>query len=119
MIGLLSAIGRVVIVAAAVLTVIGCTIQGYLFGRVRESATYGNFTISGGGQITPLELFYSLLGGGIGIIVAGAVFGAIATLYDIRDSLRLIARHNLGNPLPGGAGDQPVATYERREPRIG
>ena len=91
MIKLLSDIGRAVIVVAAVMTVLGSTISGYLIARTQESFVYGNFTISHGGQITPRELLYSLLGGGIGLVVAGAVFGAIATLYDIRDSLHLLS----------------------------
>jgi hypothetical protein len=118
MIELLSAVGRVVIVVAAVLTVISCTIAGYLFARTQEFATYSNFTISGGGQITPLEIVYSLFGGGIGVVVSGAIFGAIATLYDIRDSLRSIAKRNRGDQSPGELPDQPMATRVRREPRI-
>ena len=126
MIRLLSAIGRVVIAVAAVLTVISCTMVGYLFARSQEFAIYGNFSISGSGQITPLEVFYSVLGGGIGFVVSGAVFGAIATLYEIRDSLRLITSHlrlitsqKTDNPLPSELAGQRVARRVRREPHVG
>jgi hypothetical protein len=107
---LLSAVGRVVIIVAAMLTVIGCIAASYFFARTQEFALYGSFSISGGGQITPLELIYSLHGGGIGVVVSGVIFGAIATLYDIRDSLRVIARRS------DGIIDQPVARI-RHEPR--
>ena len=118
MIEMLSAIGRVVIVVAAALMVIGSMMGGYMIAQAQESVSYGNFLISGGGQITPLEFLYLAIGGGIGLIVAGAVFGAIATLYDIRDSLRLLTRLNRGIPPSDGPGDQPVPTHLRREPRI-
>ena len=94
----------------AVLTVIATTIAGYLIARAGEFANYGAFMISGGGQLTPLELLYSLIGFVIGAVVAGAVFGAIATLYDIRDSLRIIVGMRLDA--------LPVAARDRREPRL-
>lgn len=115
MIEMLSAIGRGVIVVAATLTVIGSMVGGYTVARAQESVSYGHFLISGGGQITPLEFLYLVLGGGIGLVIAGAVFGAIATLYDIRDSLRLLTRLNGGNPPSDGSGARTV----RREPRVG
>ena len=55
MIDMLSAIGRVVLVVAAALTaltVVGSMMGGYMIARAQESASYGNFLISGGGQIT-------------------------------------------------------------------
>jgi hypothetical protein len=110
MIRLLSYIGRTVIVVAAILTVVGFSISGYLLARYQELLDYGNFTISGGGQITPREGFYSLLGAGIGFVVAGIVFGAIATLYDIRDNLRWIARQN---------SLSEVVPFVRTAPRLG
>jgi hypothetical protein len=75
MIASLSVIGRVVIVVAAKFTVIGFTVEGYLIGRTQEIIRYGNVTISGGGQITPLELVdsRSLLGSGVGIRISGVV----------------------------------------------
>jgi hypothetical protein len=117
MISLLSAIGRVVIVIAAVLVIIGCVIGGYLFARYQELAFYGDFTIGAGGLITPREFLYSLLGGGIGFVVSGTVFGAIATLYDIRDNVRLIAERRSG-PLHGDRVDPAATTRVRREPRV-
>jgi hypothetical protein len=92
MIGLLSATGRAIIVIAAVLTVIGFTAEGYLIARFQEALSYGNFSISRGGQIMPLELLYLAIGSGAGFIAAGTVFGTVATLYEIRDSLRLLTK---------------------------
>lgn len=118
MIGLLSAIGRVVIVVAAALTIISGIIAGYLSARTQEFASFGNFSISGNGQITPLEILYSLLGAAIGFVVAGAVFGAIATLYEIRDNLWLVASQSRSNLLLEELADQRVAPRIRREPHI-
>ena len=111
MIQMLSAIGRVVVVVAAAITVAATTLAGYFFARASELASYGTFTISEGGKITPLELAYALIGFAVGLIVAGAVFGAIATLYEIRDSLILLAN---------ARSDDPAASLrERREPHVG
>ncbi len=116
MIRLLSDIGRTTIVVAAALTIIGCIIAGYLLARSQELVAYGNFTISGGGQITPLEVFYSLLGGCVGLLLAGTVFGTIATFYDIRDNIRRIAHQY---PVSGEPVDDPLTARVRREPRMG
>jgi hypothetical protein len=59
MIGVLSAVGRAVVVIAAVLTVIGFTLSGYLYAQAREAVIYGNFTISGGGPRLSGTLFES------------------------------------------------------------
>jgi hypothetical protein len=115
---LLSGVGRAVIVVAAALTIIGFTVAGYNVGRPNEFIAYGSYRQSGG-AITLLELVFSVLGCGIGIIVAGAVFGAIATLYEIRDSLRLLAGPNRDNSRRDETAERRLATPIRREPRIG
>ena len=60
MIQMLSAVGRAVVVVAAVIIVGVTTIAGSWFARATEVASYDRFTVSEGGQITPLELVYSL-----------------------------------------------------------
>jgi hypothetical protein len=115
MIGLLSAIGRAIVVTAAVLTVIGFSIGGFLTARTQEAVLYGgSFAISGGGRTTPFELFCLVIGCGIGFLVAGTVFGAIATLYDIRDSLRQLIELSSNASVPPSA-----RVGGRREPRMG
>jgi TRAP-type C4-dicarboxylate transport system permease small subunit len=116
MIGLHSSIGRAVIVVAAAITIIGFTVAGYSVARANEFMTYGTFSLSGG-VLTRLEVLFSVLGCVVGFIVAGAVFGAIATLYEIRDSLRILTGRETTNRT--GDGDRPPAARMRREPHIG
>jgi hypothetical protein len=111
MIRAISDIGRALVIVSALLTVIGGVAVGYAIARSQEYAAFGSFEISGGGKLTPLELFYSLMGLGIGFVVAGAVFGAIATLYEIRDSLNSLAEEN--------SGAHTLVVRQRQEPRIG
>ena len=111
MIRMLSDMGRVLVVVGAFLTIASFTVGGYFFARAAEATMYGTFSISGGGQITPLEISYSLAGLGVGFVVAGAVFGAIATLYDIRDIMRQLALERSLN--------EEMTSHLRREPRFG
>lgn len=116
MIRLLSEIGRLAVIVAAVLTVLGGMIEGYVMARGYEMMTYGTFSISGGGQITPQEVLGILVGGMSGVVIAGTVLGAIATLYEIRDSL-----HQLNVQLRGSSAlpSRPLdRAHGRREPRI-
>jgi MFS family permease len=86
MIKLLSAIGRATIILAALLTIVGFAVSGY---GLATSGYYGDFApeaARGAGGT-----WGAVLGGVVGIIVAGAVFGPIATLYDIRDNIRRMA----------------------------
>jgi hypothetical protein len=110
MIRLLSAIGRCVTVVAAIGVIVGSAIFGYSWARALEVHDYGSFAISGGGVLTPLELLYSIIGCGVGLIGAGAVFGAIATLYEIRDNLRLVAAAQ--------PDFHPGTLRERQEPHL-
>jgi uncharacterized protein YqgC (DUF456 family) len=84
MIKLLSSIGRATIIVAALLTIVVFAVGGYAMG----TGQYGAFA-SGGAQ--GAGGWGAVLGGILGIIVAGAVFGPIATLYDIRDNIRRMA----------------------------
>jgi hypothetical protein len=110
MIRVISDIGRVLVIVSVFLTIIGCTAAGYFIALSQEYAMPGRFGISGGGKLTPLELLYSVLGLGVGFVVAGSWFGAIATLYEIRDILRSMAEINSGPSRP--------FARERYEPRI-
>lgn len=117
MIRLLSRIGRLAVIISAALTVLGCMVEGYTAARDYETVSYGAFSISGGGQVTPQEVLGILLGGLIGLVIAGTVLGAIATLYEIRDTLHhLVALSRGSSGQPSGIVDPP---RERREPRIG
>ena len=87
MITLLSALGRATVIVAAILTIMGFAAGGYGMGT---GENYGGFT-SGTAQAAG-GVWGAVLGGVAGIIVAGAVFGPIATLYDIRDNIRRMAR---------------------------
>lgn len=120
MIRLLSEIGRFAVVAAAALTVLAGMIEGNVMSRGYEIAAYGAFSISGGGQFTPQEMLGILLGGLVGLVLAGTVLGAIATLYEIRDNLHYLVMQSPGGSaqpvkLASGPTDRP---HERREPRI-
>ena len=81
MIRLLSAIGRIVIVWGAVLWVVACVAAGAVGVGTQSQAPDGH--IVGG-------IVGGIIGAIVGLISAGVIFGSIATLYDIRDSLRLL-----------------------------
>jgi hypothetical protein len=85
MIRLLSAIGREIIIVAALLTIVVFVVGGYAMG----TGGYGDLAPGAGRGIG--GGWGAVLGGVLGIIVAGAVFGPIATLYDIRDNIRRMA----------------------------
>ncbi len=93
MITLLSAIGRITVIVTALLTIAGFTVAGYGlagggYGYVTQEH-YGGFwlgAVHGAGGV-----WGAVLGFIVGIVVAGAVFGPIATLYDIRDNIRRAA----------------------------
>lgn len=87
MIKLLSAIGRATVVIAAILTVGAFTFGGYMGTADYE---YGSAMGNQAGQ-GAAHVWGAMLGFIVGIIVAGAVFGPVATLYDIRDNLRRLA----------------------------
>ena len=86
MIRLLSALGRATVIVAAILTIAGFAVGGY---GMATGQYYGGFAPDPargvGGALG------AMLGGLVGIILAGAVFGPIATLYDIRDNIRRMA----------------------------
>lgn len=82
MIKLLSAVGRATIVIAAVLIILGSTAAGYVDADARPYLFGFRFAREAG----------ALIGLAIGIVAAGVVFGPLATLYDMRDSLRHLAR---------------------------
>jgi uncharacterized membrane protein len=91
MIRLLSAIGRIVIVLAAVLWVIALVVMG-AFEIGTHSPTPDGYVVGG--------IIGGIVGAIFGLISAGVVFGAIATLYDIRDNLRLLVKQDRNTPGP-------------------
>jgi hypothetical protein len=90
MIRFLSDLGRLSVVVAALLTIVAGTVCGYLLVRSSEYAS-GIITIRGG-IITPAEIVGGIVGMVIGVVAAGVLLGAIATLYDIRDNVRRLVR---------------------------
>ena len=110
MIRILSMIGRATLVVAAILVIVGAAVAGYIdAGREVGGVAIGYGPVVG-----------ALLGLVVGIITAGVVFGPLATLYDIRDNVRLVAELAEGEyepPAPKAPDRQgPVTT--RREPRL-
>jgi hypothetical protein len=110
MIRLLSAVGRATIVIAAAVIIVGGAVGGYMGAETRPELYFTSYGRWLGG----------LIGLVLGVISAGVVLGPLATLYDMRDSLRRMAGpddpgHNpRRKPREDFAG--PVTT--RQEPRL-
>lgn len=117
MIVLLSKIGRVSIVVSAVLTILGGAVLGNYYGLYLDRAAYGDFTLPAGAQFTPRSLIFALLGGVLGLLTAGTAYGAVAALFDIQDSLRVL-RGRTAIFRDDGEDDRPVSRIGRREPTI-
>jgi hypothetical protein len=82
------AIGRATtIIVAAILTIVGFAVGGYGMGTGESYIGFAPEVAQGAGGV-----WGTVLGGILGIIVVGAVFGPIDTLYDIRDNIRRMAR---------------------------
>jgi hypothetical protein len=120
MIKLLSNIGRSTVVFAAFATVVGCAIWGYTLAEGYDLLHNGVVGFAGLGRITLTELVGLVAGGLLGILVAGAVFGAIATLYDIRDNIRMVVARKGGRLNLDWEDDdrRSSAADGRREPYI-
>lgn len=86
MIRLLSALGRFTVILAAILTIAGFAVGGYGMGIGEYYDGFAPGAAHGAGGA-----WGAVLGFIVGIIAAGAVFGPIATLYDIRDNIRRAA----------------------------
>jgi len=110
MIKLLSAVGRATIVIAAVVIIVAGAVGGYLGTETRPELFFTSYGRWLGG----------LMGLALGVVSAGVVFGPLATLYDIRDSLRRLANpEEPGHTPKRGSRDDlagPVTT--RQEPRF-
>ena len=86
MIRLLSAVGRATIVIAAVFIIVGSTVAGYVDADTRPYLFGFRFAREYG----------ALIGLVAGIVAAGIVLGPLATLYDIRDNMRRLAKGGEG-----------------------
>jgi hypothetical protein len=84
MIRFLSGIGRAMVVLGALVTIVFCAIAGYGWAH----GYYTAYTPTPGLGVAA----GTALGAAAGIVAAGIVFGPIATLYDIRDNIRRMAR---------------------------
>jgi hypothetical protein len=100
----LSGIGRSFVNIAAVLTILAGARIGYTM-NVGNPYGIGLANVVVG----------TLLGGAVGLLTAGIVFGLVATVYDIRDSLRTLVTLNGGDRGPPRG---PTAG-ERVEPHVG
>ena len=110
MIKLLSAVGRATIVIAAVVIIVGGAVGGYMGSESRPELF---FTIYG-------RWLGALVGLVLGVISAGIVLGPLATLYDIRDSLRRMADPDEPGSAPSRKLRDLVGPISRRqEPRLG
>ncbi len=81
MIRLLSAVGRATIVIAAVVIIVGGAVGGYVGAETRPELLFTSYG----------RWLGALVGLVLGVVSAGVVFGPLATLYDMRDSLRRMA----------------------------
>lgn len=101
MIKTLSAIGRISIVISAAIIVFAGGVGGYFSVLSAEEYRYGaGFAISQGGVLTPTELGGIAFGAVCGLFVAGLMLGLVATVYDMRDSLRTLAAASRRSPPP-------------------
>jgi hypothetical protein len=110
MIRLLSLIGRATIVIAAILIVVTFTVTGYQSPELHPYlADYGFGRPVG-----------AVVGFAIGLVTAGIIFGPLATLYDIRDNVRHLAK--AGDDAPArpdrSASGREGPPTVRREPRL-
>jgi len=110
MIRLLSAVGRATIVIAAAVIIVGGAIGGYVGSETRPELLFLSYG----------RWLGAILGLAFGVVFAGVVFGPLATLYDIRDSLRRLAYPDDPRVTPGRKSRDdlagPVST--RQEPRL-
>src|SRR5512146_677060 len=110
MIRLLSAVGRATIVIAAAVMIVGGAIGGYVSAETRPElffTTYGRW-------------LGALIGLALGVVSAGVVFGPLATLYDMRDSLRRMADSDQPTYPPRRKAREDIAgpVSTRQEPRL-
>lgn len=111
MIRMLSNIGRSLVALAALVIIGANTIGGYLVAVGLQSYSGDLSALSEPGQpipMTPLDVTGALCGFVIGLFMAGLLLGLVATVYDMRDSLRTIA----ASLAPGSNGGA------RREPQV-
>lgn len=111
MIKFLSTVGRVTIVVAALLMILGFGLAGffesYAGGVNGYLASYTGHAVHLGTHQTVAFI----AGCVIGSIVAGTIFGPLATLYDVRDSLRQLVKR-------AEQEERASTTLEVREPTL-
>jgi hypothetical protein len=110
MIRFLSVMGRATIVIAAALIIIGFVVASYFDTGIRSELSAFSFGRELG----------ALAGLVLGTIAAGVIFGPLATLYDIGDSLRRLVQigESEFGPEPSKAADRLGPPTTRREPRL-
>lgn len=113
MIRMLSNIGRTVVALAAVAIIGVNTLGGYVVAVGTQMYADGSLGLSMPGQSLPFtsfDLFGALCGFVVGLFMAGLLLGLVATIYDMRDSLRALAS-TVNSDVTGGSS-------VRREPRL-
>ncbi len=110
MIRLLSLVGRTTIVIAAAFIIVASAMTGYVDADLHPYLSAYGFERQLG----------ALVGLALGVMAAGVVFGPLATLYDIRDNVRRLAKIDESGPARGerGGGARPGPASVRREPRL-
>lgn len=109
MIRLLSAVGRATIVIAAAVIIVAGAVGGYVGSETRPELFFTSYG----------RWLGALLGLVLGVVAAGVVFGPLATLYDIRDSLRRMADPDEPGDTPRRKLRDLVGPLSRRqEPRL-
>jgi hypothetical protein len=81
-------LGRLSVLAGALLTTISGTIYGWFIGMDRD---IGQYAFDQPGAVTPNRIAFGLLGLVCGLIIAGSVFGLAAAIFDMQNALRHIA----------------------------
>jgi hypothetical protein len=110
MIRFLSLVGRATIMIAAALVIVGFVIAGYVGSNLHPYLVAYGFERQLG----------ALVGLAVGVMVAGIIFGPLATLYDIRDNVRRLVQFGDGGsvPIQRGGGNRAGPASVRREPRL-
>lgn len=111
MIQMLISTGRFATSAAAAMTVLACAAAGWSLGAAQDRLY---LMYAPAGHISTTPVLYAALGLLIGLVAAGALWGVVAAIYDIQQSLRRLAGHPLTNDA------RPVTTnaFTRTEPQL-
>ncbi len=100
----LSKLGRVLIGIGAVLLVLGGLVKGASLGAFLPMMMGGGMMPPSAGESAVGGVIGALIGAALGVLGAGIVFGPLATLYRINDTLAEIR-----DRLPSPSAPPPVS----------